>query len=476
MTLETTAPKDMYADMLYLANGNVGLTTALVTIKDGNGVPTALALSQTDVAIQGRKWPTGGTNGQVLTIVNGTTLGFTTPVRTVATRTGDIVLTASDIGGLHEVATSGDYNDLSNLPNLFDGSYDSLTDTPSIPDSLDDLSGNLDANKITPGTNGQILKTVGGVTTWAAESSGGAVTSVAGRTGAVVLVSSDIGGLGAFATSTDLSNATGLLALTRITPSATNGQVLTTVGGEVAWTTVSGGLTAIIEDTAPKLGGNLDTNNKTISNSLGNVSINDALDVSGVITASLAGHKLGPLTSDLGNPATVPLEVTSSGVKTKTITAQSPTGPSSRLYDIFNFRSVNCTYMFSDAAVQAGTARFIPWGTTTVNTATYLSGATVRLNNNSGNFAIVDWEVGGQNSTATKMFYGSFKVLLKNVSGTLTASIVASTYHVRDDTTWEVSVSVSGTTVSFRVRGDTGSTVTWSGHLILNGQGLTTLL
>ena len=51
---------------------------------------------------------------------------------------------------------SGDYNDLTNLPTLFDGDYNSLTNTPSIPSSLNDLS-DVDFSTISP-AHGQVLK------------------------------------------------------------------------------------------------------------------------------------------------------------------------------------------------------------------------------------------------------------------------------------------------------------------------------
>ena len=37
------------------------------------------------------------------------------------------------LSSLATVATTGSYNDLSNLPTLFSGSYNDLTDTPTIP-------------------------------------------------------------------------------------------------------------------------------------------------------------------------------------------------------------------------------------------------------------------------------------------------------------------------------------------------------
>ncbi len=51
---------------------------------------------------------------------------------------------------------SGDYNDLTNQPALFDGEYSSLSNTPSIPSELDDLS-DVDLSTALP-TDGQILK------------------------------------------------------------------------------------------------------------------------------------------------------------------------------------------------------------------------------------------------------------------------------------------------------------------------------
>ena len=53
------------------------------------------------------------------TIVNQTTLGITL---------NDYVLSAD----LETVATSGSYNDLTDLPTLFSGSYNDLTDTPTL--------------------------------------------------------------------------------------------------------------------------------------------------------------------------------------------------------------------------------------------------------------------------------------------------------------------------------------------------------
>lgn len=52
-------------------------------------------------------------------------------------------------GDLATVATSGAYSDLSGTPTPFSGAYGDLTGKPSIPDSLDDLSGTLPYSSLT---------------------------------------------------------------------------------------------------------------------------------------------------------------------------------------------------------------------------------------------------------------------------------------------------------------------------------------
>lgn len=51
---------------------------------------------------------------------------------------------------------SGDYNDLTNLPDLFDGDYNSLTNAPTVPLELNDLN-DVDFSGVAP-AHGQVLK------------------------------------------------------------------------------------------------------------------------------------------------------------------------------------------------------------------------------------------------------------------------------------------------------------------------------
>lgn len=98
----------------------------------------------------------GTVNGYVLTMVGGVPTwrephDIVAPVTSVAGRTGDIILTVSDINGLGLLARknsadwnsatdiinkptlfSGNYNDLYNKPILFDGTWDSLNGKPTL--------------------------------------------------------------------------------------------------------------------------------------------------------------------------------------------------------------------------------------------------------------------------------------------------------------------------------------------------------
>ena len=113
------------------------------------------------------KLTTGLTGGEVFTMVdpvNGQ-VGYTT-LATVATTNDYNDL--SNLPVLSTVATSNDYNDLDNLPILAlvatSGSYADLSGTPTIPTTLDSLTN---VNAPSP-TNGQVLSYNSGVSEWQA--------------------------------------------------------------------------------------------------------------------------------------------------------------------------------------------------------------------------------------------------------------------------------------------------------------------
>jgi phage-related tail fiber protein len=92
-------------------------------------------------------------------------------VTSVAGKTGAVTLAASDISGLTTVATSGSYNDLADKPQIA-GEYTLPVATTTV------LGGVKDGAGVTIAADGTLSADV---------------TSVAGRTGAVVLTKSDVG-------------------------------------------------------------------------------------------------------------------------------------------------------------------------------------------------------------------------------------------------------------------------------------------
>ena len=92
-----------------------------------------------------------------------------------------------------------------------------------------------------------------------------------------------------------LTPATGKIILGALdfpTGMGTNGQVLTTNGSTAAtWTTVSGGgLTDVVNDTTPQLGGNLDLNTYKIVTASGNMNLEPAAGSNANITTMSAGN------------------------------------------------------------------------------------------------------------------------------------------------------------------------------------------
>ena len=154
----------------------------------------------------------------------------TDAVTSVAGRTGAVTLSASDVSGLAAVATSGAYSDLSGTPTLATvattGAYSDLSGTPTLgtaaAEDVGTSAGNvvqLDGSLRLPAVDGsQLLNLPSGATTlgglsdvtitsvangeailynsisgeWENGTVSGAVTSVAGKIGAVTLSTDDL--------------------------------------------------------------------------------------------------------------------------------------------------------------------------------------------------------------------------------------------------------------------------------------------
>ena len=261
--LATVATSGAYADIsgtpslaTVATSGDYGVLSNLPTLGTAAALDvgtTALKVVQLDASA---KLP--AVDGSQLTNLP------SAPVTSVAGRTGDVTLSASDISGLATVATSGAYADLSGTPSLAtvatSGAYSDLSGTPSLATvatsgDYDDLSNlptlgtaaaldvgttalkvvQLDASAKLPAVDGSQLTNLPSAP----------VTSVAGRTGAITLSASDISGLATVATSGAYADLSGTPSLATVATSGAYADLsgspsLATVATSGAYSDLSG--------------------------------------------------------------------------------------------------------------------------------------------------------------------------------------------------------------------------------------------
>lgn len=132
-----------WVELLYTADVvSVAGKTGVVTLSAGDigGLGSLATKSTVDYATEVTNKPTLPSKTSDLTNDSGYLTSV--PVSSVAGKTGAVTLTAGDVSGLAAIATSGSYNDLSDLPTLFGGSYNDLSDKPSLfSGAYADLSG-----------------------------------------------------------------------------------------------------------------------------------------------------------------------------------------------------------------------------------------------------------------------------------------------------------------------------------------------
>ena len=68
--LTGTEIKDTYKDLLHMGNANTGVTSSLVSIKDGEGTESALSISSTEVSVDGKLEIKGGVNAFPVTDIS----------------------------------------------------------------------------------------------------------------------------------------------------------------------------------------------------------------------------------------------------------------------------------------------------------------------------------------------------------------------------------------------------------------------
>lgn len=227
------------------SNGNI----AIVPHGTGN---IQLTPATGHVTISATNFPTGtGTNGQVLT-TNGTgTASWTTPATGGASTLNeltDVTVTTPGTGQLLK------YNGISSQWENFTPTYLQNLGEDVAPT----LGGNLNvgSNSITSILNQNI-----------------AISPLG--TGKVVLS-----------------------GLSYPNNDGTNGQVLTTNGtGTLSWTSASGGITDVVQDTTPQLGGNLDVQANIITTSITNGNITITPDGTGDVILSADTVQIGELTN-----------------------------------------------------------------------------------------------------------------------------------------------------------------------------------
>ena len=199
--LATVATSGAYADI----SGTPSLATVATSgaYSDLSGLPTLGTAAALDVGTTALKVVQLDASAK-LPAIDGSQLTNlpSAPVTSVAGRTGDVTLSASDISGLATVATSGAYSDLSGLPTLGTAAALDVGTT-----ALKVVQ--LDASAKLPAVDGSQLTNLPSAP----------VTSVAGRTGAVTLSASDISGLATVATSGAYADISGTPSLATVATS-----------------------------------------------------------------------------------------------------------------------------------------------------------------------------------------------------------------------------------------------------------------
>ncbi|NBW14551.1 MAG: hypothetical protein EBR82_41785 [Caulobacteraceae bacterium] len=151
----------------------------------------------TSVGDRGPKGDTGPANTLAIGTVTSGTLAAATITGTAPNQTLNLTLPPADLTGLATVATTGSYNDLTNKP--------SIPSAYSLPDATTTTKGGVIVGSGLSVSTGTVSANV---------------TSVAGRTGAVTIASTDVSGLGSLATQSSVAYSSLAGVPSTFTPSA----------------------------------------------------------------------------------------------------------------------------------------------------------------------------------------------------------------------------------------------------------------
>lgn len=203
----------------------------------------------------------GGGTGATVTQVFGDLVTTALTTTTVGATTGNITtVNATTVDATNVEATNLKAKDGTTAITVAD-STGQVTIANAVLTTADINGGNIDATAIgasTPSTANISTLSLGGVQVTA---NAGEINQLDGIT-STVLESNNIGS-SVLAYDANLQGFVD--AVTLPTSDGTNGQVLTTDGaGNVTFASASGGIAAVVDDTTPQLGGNLDVNGNYI--------------------------------------------------------------------------------------------------------------------------------------------------------------------------------------------------------------------
>jgi len=216
------------------------------------------------------KFDGGGTGATVTQVFNDLVVGGLTAGTLNPTTINATTVNATTVDATNVEATNLKAKDGTTAITVAD-STGQVTIADAVLRTVDINGGNIDGTAIgasTPSTANISTLSLGGVQVTA---NAGEINQLDGIT-STVLETNDVGS-SVLAYDANLQGFVD--AVTLPTSDGTNGQVLTTDGaGNVTFASASGGISAVVDDTTPQLGGNLDVNGQSIvSATAGNITI-----------------------------------------------------------------------------------------------------------------------------------------------------------------------------------------------------------
>ena len=254
--------------------------TATPTTIAGYGITDAYTKTEVDNSIASVtaghfNFNITGDDSTVRTVTSGSTLQIKggTGTTTASDVDGNITINGLEIGTSATTALAGNtalfsgaYNDLTGKPTLFSGAYGDLTGSPTNVSTFTNDSGYL--TNVPPQTFVSLSDTPPNFT-------GQAGKFVKVNAGETALEFDTVSGSSYTDSDVDTHLNTG---------TAGAGEVLSWSGSDYDWVANAGGLSDVVSDTTPQLGGALDLNNNNITGN-GSINISGGATVSGNLVA-----------------------------------------------------------------------------------------------------------------------------------------------------------------------------------------------